>query len=62
MPVLVETMGDVFPELTEKVSYVQEVILDEEMSFNRILSLLLVHGPRYSGKRFEALPAGSGVH
>lgn len=55
-------MGDVFPELTEKVSYVQEVILDEEMSFNRILSLLLVHGPRYSGKRFEALPAGSGVH
>ena len=28
-------MKDAFPELEEKMHFVQEVILDEEMSFNR---------------------------
>ncbi|KAK8793299.1 hypothetical protein WA158_004658 [Blastocystis sp. Blastoise] len=37
VPVVVENMGDVFPEIKEKMNYVQEVILDEEMSFNRTL-------------------------
>ena len=32
---LVATVVDAFPELEEKMHFVQEVILDEEMSFNR---------------------------
>ena len=32
---VVENMKDAFPELEEKMHFVQEVILDEELSFNR---------------------------
>ena len=32
---VVANMKDAFPELEEKMHFVQEVILDEEMSFNR---------------------------
>ena len=34
---VVENMKDAFPELEEKMHFVQEVILDEELSFNRKL-------------------------
>ncbi len=37
VPVLVETMGDVFPELRQRAHYVQDVIRSEEETFNRTL-------------------------
>ena len=37
VPVVVALMGDAFPELREKESFVREVILDEEESFGRTL-------------------------
>jgi alanyl-tRNA synthetase len=35
--VLVETMGDIFPEIAEKQSYIEKVIKAEEVSFNHTL-------------------------
>ncbi|EGO00200.1 hypothetical protein SERLA73DRAFT_107224 [Serpula lacrymans var. lacrymans S7.3] len=37
MPVVVETMGDVFPELTKKVDEIKEILDEEEESFSRTL-------------------------
>ncbi|KAJ7925137.1 tRNA synthetases class II (A)-domain-containing protein [Mycena leptocephala] len=37
MPVLVETMGDVFPEITKKVDEIKEILDEEEESFSRTL-------------------------
>ena len=37
VPTVVENMKDAFPELEDKMHFVQEVILDEELSFNRTL-------------------------
>lgn len=37
VPTVVENMKSAFPELEEKMCFVQEVILDEELSFNRTL-------------------------
>ena len=35
VPVVVSHMKEAFPELEEKMHFVQEVILEEELSFNR---------------------------
>lgn len=35
VPVVVANMKDAFPELEDKMHFVQEVILEEELSFNR---------------------------
>ncbi|KAJ7782975.1 tRNA synthetases class II (A)-domain-containing protein [Mycena metata] len=37
MPVLVETMGDIFPEITKKVDEIKEILNEEEESFSRTL-------------------------
>ncbi|KAJ7647453.1 tRNA synthetases class II (A)-domain-containing protein [Roridomyces roridus] len=37
MPVLVETMGDIFPEITKKVDEIKEILDEEEESFSRTL-------------------------
>ncbi|KAG2122086.1 tRNA synthetases class II (A)-domain-containing protein [Suillus cothurnatus] len=37
MPVVVETMGDVFPELTKKQGDIKEILDEEEESFSRTL-------------------------
>ncbi|KAK7057327.1 alanine--tRNA ligase [Favolaschia claudopus] len=37
MPVLIETMGDVFPEITKKVDEIKEILDEEEESFSRTL-------------------------
>ncbi|KAK8821093.1 hypothetical protein WA538_005724 [Blastocystis sp. DL] len=37
VPVVVANMKDAFPELEDKMHFVQEVILEEELSFNRTL-------------------------
>ncbi|OAX38373.1 hypothetical protein K503DRAFT_800484 [Rhizopogon vinicolor AM-OR11-026] len=37
MPVIVETMGDVFPELTKKQAEIKEILDEEEESFSRTL-------------------------
>jgi len=37
MPVVVETMGDVFPEITKKVNDIKEILDEEEASFARTL-------------------------
>ncbi|KAJ7084272.1 tRNA synthetases class II (A)-domain-containing protein [Mycena belliarum] len=37
MPVLVGTMGDIFPELTKKVDEIKEILDEEEESFSRTL-------------------------
>ncbi|MCE1190258.1 MAG: alanine--tRNA ligase [Ignavibacteria bacterium] len=36
-PILADTMGDVFPEIKQKLAYVQKIIHFEEESFNRTL-------------------------
>jgi alanyl-tRNA synthetase len=56
--VVVDTMGDVFPELRVKAGFVKEVIEDEEVSFNRTLS----GGLKYFDKvRARLATAGSNV-
>ncbi|TFK44615.1 tRNA synthetases class II (A)-domain-containing protein [Crucibulum laeve] len=37
MPVVVETMGDVFPEITKKIDELKEILDEEEESFSRTL-------------------------
>ncbi|KAJ7287695.1 tRNA synthetases class II (A)-domain-containing protein [Mycena rebaudengoi] len=37
MPVLVESMGDVFPEITKKTDEIKEILDEEEESFSRTL-------------------------
>ncbi|KAJ7497173.1 tRNA synthetases class II (A)-domain-containing protein [Mycena latifolia] len=37
MPVLVETMGDIFPEITKKLDEIKEILDEEEESFSRTL-------------------------
>ncbi|EAU91282.2 tRNA synthetase class II [Coprinopsis cinerea okayama7 len=37
MPVVVETMGDIFPEITKKVDDIKEILDEEEESFSRTL-------------------------
>nr|GAT57707.1 predicted protein [Mycena chlorophos] len=37
MPVLVETMGDTFPEITKKLDEIKEILDEEEESFSRTL-------------------------
>ncbi|KAL0581861.1 Alanine--tRNA ligase [Marasmius crinis-equi] len=37
VPVVVETMGDVFPEITKKVDEIKEILDEEEESFSRTL-------------------------
>ncbi|KAG1736261.1 alanyl-tRNA synthetase [Suillus occidentalis] len=37
MPVVVETMGDIFPELTKKQDDIKEILDEEEESFSRTL-------------------------
>ncbi|KAJ7072495.1 tRNA synthetases class II (A)-domain-containing protein [Mycena amicta] len=37
MPVLIETMGDTFPEITKKVDEIKEILDEEEESFSRTL-------------------------
>lgn len=56
--VVVDAMGDVFPELRVKAGFVKEVIEDEEVSFNRTLS----GGLKYFDKvRTRLAAAGSNV-
>jgi len=43
VPVVVETMGDAFPELKQKVRQVQEMIKGEEISFGRTLNRGIKH-------------------
>ena len=40
VPVVVANMKDAFPELEDKMHFVQEVILEEELSFNRCRSVM----------------------
>ncbi|KAJ7132903.1 tRNA synthetases class II (A)-domain-containing protein [Mycena crocata] len=37
MPVLVDSMGDIFPEITKKVDEIKEILNEEEESFSRTL-------------------------
>lgn len=37
MKVVVEVMGDVFPELKQREAHIRDIIADEETSFGRTL-------------------------
>lgn len=57
VPVVVANMRDAFPELEEKMHFVEEVILEEELSFNRKVYECDVT-LRYIGKGFEEIRSG----
>ena len=59
VPVVVANMKEAFPELEEKQHFVQEVILDEELSFNRPCAGCLTR--RHAGEGTEAVRAGGGA-
>jgi len=51
VPVVVQEMGEAFPELRKKAEFVREVVLDEEESFGRTLDRGI--------KQFEEVAAGA---
>lgn len=57
VPTVAECYGHAFPELREKIDFVVEVVLDEEMAFNKTLD----RGVREFNRIAESLPAGGTV-